>query len=134
MTRGPLPKHPEAAFATLPAEGCKRTPPAWPLGEPTPDEAKLWRDLWRRPIAAMWWAQRVPPVIIRRYVQALVRDANDPKAKLGSTLARLEGELGLTPGALARLHLKVEPPRAETNGSGDADALDEFARESGFVG
>lgn len=110
MTRGPLPKHPEAAHAVLPAAGCKRKPPAWPLGKPGADEVRIWRDLWHRPVAAMWHAQRVPPVIVARYVTALVREADDPKAHLGSTLARLESELALTPGALARLHLTVEAP------------------------
>ena len=97
MTRGPLPKHPEPAYAVLPARGCTRKPPAWPLGEPDADELRVWRDLWRRPVAVMWWSQRVPPVIVARYVVALVREQRDPRAKQGSTLARLESELALTP-------------------------------------
>ncbi len=127
MTRGPLPKHPEAAHATLPAEGCRTRPPAWPIGKPSADEAALWRDLWRRPVAAMWHAQRVPPAIIQRYVVAFVREATDPKAHQGSTLARLESELALTPGAMARLHLRVEAPPERQDAAVDPRfaALDE---------
>jgi hypothetical protein len=128
MTRGPLPKHPEAAHATLPAEGCPIPAPPWPYGKPSADELSLWRDLWSRPIAAMWHAQRIPPVVVSRYVAAWFREAADPKAHLGSTLARLEGELALTPGALARLHLKVAPAAETAAPAANGAALAEARR------
>jgi hypothetical protein len=105
-----LPKPPEQRrrrnlsppAGTLPAEGPRSRPPRWPFGTPSEAERTIWSDLWRRPIAALWHAQRTPPVVIARYVSDLVKGGSS------GALTRQESELGLTPTALARLHLKVE--------------------------
>lgn len=44
----------DKAWTTLPAEGRKGKPPAWPLTEQTPRELELWTDFWSRPQAVMW--------------------------------------------------------------------------------
>lgn len=111
----PLPKPPEQrrrrnpapSFDTLPASGPGRRAPTWPLGEPNPAELALWRDLWGRPIAAAWHAQRTAPVIVARYVRVVLAN---PSA---AVLAPMEAALGLTPASLARLHLRVEEASTE---------------------
>ncbi len=83
-------------------------PPKWPVGDPTPAQRKLWMTLWRRPIASMWHAQRIDPSIIARYVVGAVAFLESPSPSMGAMLSGLENALGLTPSAMARLHLKVE--------------------------
>jgi hypothetical protein len=107
----PNARHRAAApsYSTLPASVSGLRTPSWPLGEASADELRLWRDLWHRPVAALWHAQRVAPAIIARYCRMLVADTSGP-SRAGAALSRLEGDLGLTPAALARLHLRVEEP------------------------
>jgi hypothetical protein len=107
----PIPRRRNAApsYATLPAAGSGIRAPKWPFGKPREDEAALWRDLWSRPVAAMWHAQRIAPVIVARYCRMLTTEMAGPP-RHGAALSRLEGDLGLTPAALARLHLRVEVP------------------------
>lgn len=57
----------------------------------------------------MWHAQRISPAIVARYCRTLVAEMSGPP-RHGAALSRLEGDLGLTPAALARLHLRVETP------------------------
>ncbi len=111
----PLPKPPEQrrrrnaapSYDVLPLEGPKRRSPDWPLGEPNVAEVALWRDLWSRPVAVAWHSQRIPPVVVARYVRMLVEQP------FHASLSGLEAALGLTPAALARLHLRVEPSEPE---------------------
>jgi hypothetical protein len=91
------------SFDTLPASGPGRRAPNWPLGEATPAETALWRDLWSRPIAAAWHSQRIAPIVIARYVRTVLASPSH------AALTAMEAGLGLTPAALARLHLRVEP-------------------------
>src|SRR5690349_13182572 len=44
----------QAGWTTIPAEGRKGRPPAWPLTDQDPREAVIWRELWKRPQAVMW--------------------------------------------------------------------------------
>jgi hypothetical protein len=97
------------SFDLLPAEGCKIRPPAWPFGKATADEKQLWSDLWHRPVAQVWHVQAIPPVVVARYVRGLLSDAGRESPRLLAALSRVESDLGLTPAALARLNLKVEP-------------------------
>lgn len=103
----------EPRFTALPAGGPGRPAPKWPDGKPSPDEARLWADLWARPIAWWWWEQRIPPVVVARYVRQTVLDRDEPKLKLGLALSRLERDLGLTPEALEKLRLTVEPSESK---------------------
>jgi hypothetical protein len=84
----------------------RQRPPDWPLGTAGDDESRLWADLWRRPVAQLWRAQCIAPVVIARYVRVLC--ANPGSA----TLAQMEAALGLTPAALARLRVTFEPATA----------------------
>ncbi len=85
---------------------CDEPVPRWPYGGKPP---KLWRDLWHRPIAHVWHAQAIPPTVVARYCLASEAFALEPTAAMGSVLGGLEAALGLTPLALSRLHLRVEP-------------------------
>jgi hypothetical protein len=99
------------AEGILSAAGPKRAAPKWPLGDAAPEELATWRDLWRRPVAILWHEQATAPQLVARYVRLL-------HAKPGSSaLTPMENALALTPMAMARLHLRVEPdakpPRAK---------------------
>jgi hypothetical protein len=117
-----------APHDVLPAEGCGLAAPRWPYAGAAP---KLWRDLWNRPIAVVWHAQAIPPSVVARYVLAAIAFSGEPTAAMGSVLNGLETSLGLTPLALARLHLRVEPtpetkalddPYADLRASMEADS------------
>ncbi len=129
----PLPKPTrrttQPSYDLLPRDGCKRKPPAWPFGQPSADEARLWADLWHRPVAEMWHAQHIAPAVVARYVHAAVLDASSAAPKLGAALHALEADLGLSPASLARLHLRVEPaPELRVV----ADPFSEAKRKRGY--
>jgi hypothetical protein len=94
-------------WTVLPAEGCRLSVPKWPDGTPTKAEGDLWKRLWSLPVACWWHDQRLEPSIVARYVS--LRFAKPALA----VLSRIEGELGLTPAALLRMRLVVEPPESE---------------------
>ena len=126
----PSPRRRNAApsYATLPAAGPGIRAPRWPFGTPREDEAVLWRDLWGRPAAAMWHAQRIAPAIVARYCRMLASEmAGAPRH--GAALSRLEGDLGMTPAALARLHLRVEVPEPSVLARIDHYAAERRRRE-----
>ncbi len=120
----------QPSYDLLPRDGCKRRAPVWPFGKPSPDELTLWRDLWRRPVAEMWWSQCIASAVIARYVHAAVIDAASDAPKLGAALHALEADLGLSPASLARLHLRVEPaPELRVV----ADPFTEAKRKRGYA-
>jgi hypothetical protein len=94
-------------WTVLPAEGCDVAAPSWPNGKPSAAEAGLWKRLWASPVATWWHDQRIEPDIVARYVQLRFE-----KPGL-AVVARLESELGLTPMALLRMRLVVEPAEVE---------------------
>ena len=92
---------------------CTIPAPRWPDGDPTDAELKRFRELYRLPVAA-WWAElQIHPSIVAQYVALSLERPEH------SQVARLAGELALTPGAMARHRLTVEQP--EPIGSGTAD-------------
>jgi hypothetical protein len=98
----------------LPAEGRKGPPPKWPSGhKPSDAERKAWRRLWALPQAVAWQDMPGCAELVERYVRvscATAADLDDGTVKAATLaqLARMEGDLGLTPAALARLRWKVE--------------------------
>ena len=82
-----------------------RKAPPWPFGEPSEAEQALWADLWRRPVAHLWRAQYIAPIVVGRYVRVVV---SNPAS---GSLAQMESALGLTPASLARMHVTFEEPR-----------------------
>lgn len=73
----------------------------------------MWKRLWRLPVAAWWHDQRIEPDIVARYVE--LRFAKPALA----VVARMEGELGLTPASLLRMRLVVEAPEPERKAEAD---------------
>ena len=96
-------------WTILPPEGCKVAAPKWPNGKPSPGEADLWKRLWRLPVAAWWREQQLEPFVVARYVSlAIEKPAH-------ASVSQLEGSLGLTPAAMQRMRLVVEPEEAPQN-------------------
>lgn len=89
-------------MVTLPLEGRKGPPPAWPLQDKqTTAQRKLWQQLWATPQAVAWerlgWTRTVA-----RYCLVLL--AAEELAKDAMSEARqLEDRLGLTPKAMRLL-------------------------------
>ena len=92
-------------ITVLPAGGCRKRAPAWPIGEPTDDELSTWRSLWRLPVAAWWWEVQVSPLVVARYVT--LRISKPEHAATG----QLERELALTPASMARAKLVIGRPK-----------------------
>jgi hypothetical protein len=95
------------SWVVLPAAGCKRPVPKWPAGAAAKDEAELWKRLWVSPVAAWWHEQQTPPTVVARYVRLSLAKPEH------ATVGQLERELGLTPAAMLRMRLMVEPPEEE---------------------
>lgn len=93
---------------TLPSEGRKGTPPAWPLSvKQTAAEKVAWAALWSTPQAVAWdrlgWTRTVA-----RYCRVMV--AAEERGAAPAVLAQataLEDRLGLTPKAMRLLLWEV---------------------------
>lgn len=90
----------------LPVGMSRQRAPAWPLGTASDAEALLWADLWRRPVAHLWRARYIAPVVVARYVRVLLANP------ASGSLAQMESALALTPASLARLRVSFEEPHA----------------------
>jgi hypothetical protein len=101
-------RNPPEQWTSLPAEGCKLPVPKWPNGGKA---TALWTSLWRLPVAAYWHEQHIEPSVVARYVTLALGKPDSP------AVSKLETELGLTPAAMLRMRLVVEP--AEDEGQGD---------------
>jgi hypothetical protein len=80
-----------------------KTPPAWPSGAPTSDEAVAWADIWARPAASLW--ERFGLVHDAAvHVRTLLAFAAGgyTNAALGGLVARQADNLGLTVAGAAR--------------------------------
>jgi hypothetical protein len=88
----------------LPSGGRPGATPRWPLdGEPpTPEERRLWRDLWKTPQAVEWerlgWTR-----VVARYVRCVLFAETVMEATPMSEARQLEDRLGLTPKAMRLL-------------------------------
>lgn len=107
---GQLRKRNRAELCTvLPPEGCSTAPPSWPNGTATKDEADLWGRLWKLPIAAWWHEQQIEPYVVARYVRLAIEKPQH------ASVSTLETALGLTPAAMLRMRLVVEPEEGTPN-------------------
>jgi hypothetical protein len=106
MTRDCGGRRPSSGSANVLPIGISRAhPPAWPFDGPSAEERALWIDLWRRPVAHLWRAQFIAPMVVARYVRVLVRNP------ASGSLAQMESGLGLTPASLNRLRVQFEAPQ-----------------------
>lgn len=81
--------------------------PTFPLTGRTPDEAKLWRALWRKPQAAQWAKLGLSYQVAhycRLYLQATEKGA---PASLTTAVLRQEDALGLSTIGLAALRWRI---------------------------
>lgn len=92
----------------LPKGGRKGAIPKWPLAiEPSEEEYKAWRELWRTPQAVIWQQQEWTR-FVARYCRVMV-EAEQPKAKfqVRAEARQMEDKLGLTPKAMKMLMWEV---------------------------
>lgn len=105
----------QAGWTTIPAEGRKGRPPAWPLTDQDPREAVIWRELWKRPQAVMW------EKLDQRYEVALfarnLARAEQPMAsvELQKVVRQYLDSLGLSVAGMLRNRWRLAEP-AETAG------------------
>ncbi len=81
---------------------CTARAPKWPDGDPTDLERTRWRELWALPVAAWWHELGIHPSIVAQYVKLSLERPEH------SQVARLAGDLGMTPAAMLRHRLTVE--------------------------
>jgi hypothetical protein len=91
----------------LPASGRSGDTPAWALaGGQTPDEARLWDELWHSPQAVAWedlgWTRSVA-----RYARAVVLAETGANASLLAEVRQMEDRLGLNPMSMKRLQWEI---------------------------
>ena len=102
--------HRAEEWVILPHDGCRRTPPAWPLpSDPSDAETDHWRHVWALPVAAYWWEISLSLHLVASYVRAYQENAAAPKPSAYTALLRMELALGLSPEGMAKLRLRVEP-------------------------
>jgi hypothetical protein len=99
-------------FTALPAEGCKRKPPAWPLSRSTNAasvdlEAERWDEVWKSPQANVWHTQRWRWLTVAHYVRMSVKVELDGKAADVTAMIRLADQIGLTPAGLKENGWKI---------------------------
>lgn len=89
-------------YKLLPRDGFKRRAPTFPLPDVTEREKVVWRELWKTPQAAMWWAERHFRLrAVANYTRLSVRCENpEAPAALFNQLHRYGDQLGLTPAGL----------------------------------
>lgn len=97
----------------LPAAGRPGDPPDWPLLEQTDREAVLWADLWTRPQAVVWEAQRQDlevALYVRRLAEAEVADSS---VALSTLVRQMADSLGLTTPGLRSNRWRIDAAPAE---------------------
>jgi hypothetical protein len=95
-------------WLTLPKEGRKGNPPAWPFPtRATKAERDLWRSLWKLP-QALGWERAHQHHQVALYVRTLVR-AQDPESPIGLTNStrQLQDSLGLSEAGLRMLRWRI---------------------------
>jgi hypothetical protein len=102
-------------WTILPAAGCSIVAPKWPLEKASKSEADLWKRLWSAPVACWWHEMALEPMVVSRYVRLSIAKPEH------ASVSRLESELGLTPAALQRLRLVVEPVDPDRDAPAAAD-------------
>jgi hypothetical protein len=107
-------RNPPEQWTSLPAEGCKLAVPKWPGPEKPAQQPPLWARLWKLPVAAYWHETKIEPSVVARYVTLAATKPESP------AVSRLEAELGLTPAAMLRMRLVVEPAE-ETSTAAEPD-------------
>jgi hypothetical protein len=124
----------DAEWTTLPAEGFKGRIPTFPLTRPTEPlssikandedredlirdalaeietrfeaEKKLWKELWRKPQAAMWHRLGMK-YQVAAYVRAFLESTSAASSGLKTAVLRMEGELGLSVPGMNALRWKI---------------------------
>ncbi len=104
---GPAPKDPKNKFMKLPAEGRKGRAPKWPLSEPLPGEAAVWKELWSSPQAVAWERLRYVRVVARFCRLVVKAEEPDAGSRLLAEVRQMEHDLGLTPMGLRRLEWQI---------------------------
>lgn len=89
-------------YKLLPRDGFKRRAPQFPLPDQSDREKEVWRELWKTPQAAMWFAERTFRLrAVANYTRLSVRcEQADAPAALFNQLHRYGDQLGLTPAGL----------------------------------
>ena len=100
----------------LPRDGFAGVVPAWPIGEPTVEQAVLWLDLWRTPQAHAWVDLGWIRPVARYACLVLICEGPDMTAALLAELRQMEDRLGLSPMALRRLQWEIESAPLEAVG------------------
>lgn len=103
---------PMANTLKLPRAGRKGKPPAFPEGELSDYDTKVWADLWRTPMAVAWELNSYHRTVARylrvmRASEVQLSEGNVNATLLGEVRA-LEDRLGLTPMALLRLRWEID--------------------------
>lgn len=96
-------------WRTLPAQGRQGETPAWPVGDPTDEQAALWDSLWKTPQAEAWEDLGWTRVVARYAAIVLACEMPDATSAMMSEARQLEDRLGLSPMAMKRLQWEVGP-------------------------
>lgn len=112
--RAGIPFVDDGDWLTLPREGRKGNPPAWPLTKASTRERELWRREWKRPQATAWERLCLDSQVAI-YVRTLARAEQDESAIGLLNLVRQQQDgLGLTAAGMKMLHWRIGQHRGQT--------------------
>lgn len=95
------------SWVTLPAEGRKGKPPAWPLSARSKRETTLWSREWKRP-QAVEWERNGQEVEVALYVRSLVAaERLDAPTNLRTLVKQQQEALGISLPGLARNRWRI---------------------------
>lgn len=95
------------SWVTLPAEGRKGKPPAWPLSARSKRETTLWNREWKRP-QAVEWERNGQEVEVALYVRSLVAaERLDAPTNLRTLVKQQQEALGISLPGLARNRWRI---------------------------
>lgn len=120
------------SWITLPAEGRKGRPPAWPLDGKSKREVKLWGQEWKRP-QAVEWEKNGQEIEVAMYVRTLIASEKlDATQGMRNLLRQQQEALGISLPGLSRNRWQigetesVAEPKASAGDSKVINARDRF--------
>lgn len=97
----------KAGWTTLPAEGRKGEPPAWPLFGQSEREAEVWASFWAKPQAVIWERDHIVEPVALFVRQFCEGELPLTSAENRKTIKAYLADLYLTSDSLARGHYRI---------------------------
>lgn len=120
---------------SLPTEGRRGPTPTWPLSlhadrDGRRMEARLWKELWHSPHAALWERFKIPSYAVAMYVRVQVEASRTGRPSYLQEARQRENDLGLSMFSMMRLRIVIDDGSAEDIGQRVPNVVDIRASQS----